>query len=115
MRKWTCGSIAPGRTIWPLASSVSVASSGSFAIAAIRPRRTPRLPATGPPASTSVPLLIARSNVSGIVVSLKDGAAEDLAEVDFAAAIVVEAQHGPAEALGEGERHQFERYGRYQR
>src|SRR6266702_1605120 len=107
MRKWTCGSIAPGRTIWPLASSVSVASSGSLAIAAIRPRRTPRLPATGPPASTSVPLLIARSNVDGI--------AKDLAEVDFAAAIVVEAQHGPAEALRKGERHQFERYGRYQR
>src|SRR5712691_5126696 len=120
MRKCTCGSMPPGRMIRPVASRVSLPSSGSLAIEARRPWRMPRLATTALARRTSVPPLIARSNAGGMLASTgahrleRVGAAEDLAEVDCAAPIVVEAEHGPAQPLGESQRHQLERQRRDQ-
>src|SRR5579859_7852743 len=121
MRKCTCGSMPPGRTTRPVASSVSSPSSGSLAIDARRPWRMPRLATIAPAGRTSVPPLIATSNAGGMLASTgtdrleRIGAAENLAEIDGAATIVVEAEHRPAEPLGERQRHQLERQRRHQR
>src|SRR5438874_1649573 len=69
MRKWTCGSMPPGRTMRPVASRVLSPSSGSLAIEARRPSRMPRLPITAPAGRTSVPPLIATSNGAGMLAS----------------------------------------------
>src|SRR6266540_3433719 len=114
MRKCTCGSMPPGRTMRPVASSVSSPSSGSLAIDARRPLRMPRLATTGPAGRTSVPPLIATSNAGGMLASFgahrleRIGAAEDLPEVDSASPIIVKAKHGPPQTLGESEGHQLE-------
>src|SRR5229473_4061331 len=115
MRKCTCGSMPPGRMIRPVASRVSSPSSGSLAIDARRPWRMPRLATTAPAGRTSVPPLIATSNAGGTPASIgahgleRIGAAKDLAEIDREAPIVVEAEHGPSQTLGESQGHQLER------
>src|SRR5258708_15739507 len=120
IRKWTGGSMPPGRTMRPLASRVSSPSSGSLAIEARRPSRMPILAATAPAGRTSVPPLIARSNAGGMLASTGAdrlewiGAAEDLAEIDCAAPIVVEAEHGPSQALRESQRRQLQPQRRHQ-
>src|SRR6266571_1655264 len=120
MRKWTCGSMPPGRTMRPVASRVSSPSSGSLAIEARRPSRIPRLATTAPAGRTSVPPLMATSNGAGMLASTgahrleRIRAAEDLAEIDRAAPIVIEAEHGPAQTLGKSQRHQLQRQRRHQ-
>src|SRR6476620_2207629 len=110
----------PGSTMRPVASKVSSPSSGSLAIDARRPRRMPRLATTGPAGRTTVPPLIATSNTGGMLASTgahgleRVGAAEDLAEIDGAPSIVVEAEHRPSQTLSECQGHQLQRHGRHE-
>src|SRR2546425_9124912 len=118
MRKWTCGSTPRGNRMRSVASNVSTALSGWLAMAAMQPSLTPRCACAGPAGRTTVPPLIARSNAASRVMLTgpsADGhdvvaAAEDLPEVDGSPAIVVEAEHRPAQALRETQRYQLERH-----